>query len=111
MITYPFTDDGVAAAIAALGTTENAVATNLYALGFRGERGSESRDPVARYLVASINDAAYAEVIVELGENGERYAIVTGAGGSRMADLPPHVVTLVLRFDDGKHPDLEEAAA
>lgn len=109
MISYPFTDAGVAEAIAALGTTENAVATNLFALGFRGIQGSESQDPLGRYLVASIKDAAHVEVIVEVGVRAEAYAVVSTPNREDVAaDLPPHVVTFVLRFDDGKHPELIE---
>ncbi len=111
-ISYPFSDEGVKAALAALGTTENAVATNLYSLGFRGVQGSESQDPLGRYLVASVKDAAHAEVIVEVGSNGEAYAILRTPNREEVAaDLPPHVRTFILRFDDGKHPDLIEGAA
>ena len=112
MIEYPYSDLGVEQALAALGTTESAVATNLFALGFRGQRGSESQDPLARYLVASVKDATSVEVIVELGKNAGQYAIVSRPNHKDVcADLPEHVTTFVLLFDDGKYPDLIEEAA
>lgn len=112
MIAYPFSDAGVAAALQALGATENEVAANLYAFGFRGVQGSESQSPEARYLVDSIPGAAHVEVCIEVGGDSEAWAIVSGPDHEdAAADLPPPVRTFSLRFDDGKYPDLIKGAA
>lgn len=109
MITYPFTDAGVAAALQALGTTENEVAANLYAFGYRGVQGSESQSPEALYLVDSIPGAARAEIVVDDRGVGEAYAILTGPDYEEAAaDLPLPVRTFTVRFDEGKYPDLIE---
>jgi hypothetical protein len=106
--TYPFTDAGVAMALRALGSTEPQVAANLYALGYRGVRGSNSHSPEAHYLTDVIDGADWAEVYC--GTDGT-YAVVTCRDRqefSVVADLPTPVVVYIERFDFGWHPELIE---
>jgi hypothetical protein len=116
VITYPFAEDGIEQALTALGTTPNAVATNLSAMGFRGCRDQESNCPVANYLLASVSDMASVSVFVE--ELPDGYS--SSAGGHAecfdltpdrqqplfVIELPRPVVDFVLTFDRGDYPDL-----
>ena len=54
---FPGTVDGVEAALAALGSTPAAVAAALTAGGYGGLREDCCRCPVARYLLAVVEDA------------------------------------------------------
>lgn len=112
--TYPFTEEGIEAALTALGTTPNAVATNLSAMGFRGCRDQESNCPVAHYLLASVPDMAsvsvYAERLLLTDDPGSGHVEgfdVDLSVAPTVVNLPQPVVDFVNSFDFGLYPDLD----
>lgn len=114
-LTYPFTEEGIEQALTALGTTPNAVATNLSAMGFRGCRDQESNCPVAHYLLASVPGMAsvgvFAERVVSGTDRVERFdsghAECFDIGLiNEVVELPNAVAQFVLAFDLGDYPDL-----
>ena len=101
LITYPFTEEGLRSALEALGTTANAVARNLEAMGFKGCREGESNCPVANYLLASF--PGVREVVVSVGS-----AFLYRDGQEHVeAPWPFAVDAFVELFDAGRFPDLE----
>jgi hypothetical protein len=118
-LTHPFTEDGLTAALTALGTTPNAVATNLSAMGFRGCRDQESNCPVAHYLLASVPDMASVSVFSESfndatsrTESGhvEGYDLDLTAP-ALVVNLPAAVIAFVDVFDKGGYSDLDMEAS
>lgn len=110
LIRYPFTEQGLYEALTALGTTPQAVATNLGAMGFSGELNEPRSCPVANYLRTSLegaqdacvgkddHDGLYAEV--------EREASDCADSTVDMPVIPPPVAQFVVQFDDKRFPDL-----
>lgn len=117
--TYPFTEEGISDALTALGTTPNAVATNLSAMGFRGCKDQESNCPVAHYLLASVPDMASVSVFnAALGDRLDESATGHVEGYDMdlgrpplIVDLPAAVVGFVFAFDKGGFPDLDMEAS
>jgi hypothetical protein len=117
--TYPFTEEGLTAALTALGTTPNAVATNLSAMGFRGCRDQESNCPIAHYLLASVPDMASVSVFSEAYVNAPsrfEYGHVEGfdmdlTQPPLIVDVPAPVAGFVFAFDKGDYSDLDMEAA
>jgi hypothetical protein len=101
LISYPLTEEGLRSALEALGTTADAVARNLEAMGFRGCRSKESNCPVAHYALASIPDAREVSVIyggvAALNAADDRVDVP-------MTDAIEHFVEF---FDAGGYPGLE----
>lgn len=111
-MTYPYTDAGVAEAIAALGTTPNAVAESLSREALVGKPRDDCGCPVALYLQAVIEEHPRAGIY----HDDHWFACVWSKGRGRNAELtvnlPDAVRDFVLAFDRGEYPDLiEETAA
>jgi hypothetical protein len=105
LIFYPFTVAGLKSALTALGTTADAVARNLDAMGFRGCKNSESNCPVANYLLASISDACRARVLCG-------FVDVFDSDEDRIsAEWPSAVDEFIELFDNGRLPSLEVSDA
>jgi hypothetical protein len=101
LISYPFSVAGLKSALTALGTTTDAVARNLDAMGFRGCKNNDSNCPVANYLLASVSDACRVRVLC-----GD--ASVLDSDDNRIsADWPPAVDEFIELFDNGRFPALE----
>jgi hypothetical protein len=103
LISYPFTNRGVLDALKALGTTADAVARNLEAMGFKGCQSSENNCPVANYLLSAITGAR--RVGVSTG-----YADVWDADDGDdpvSADWTAAVDEFIELFDNGRFPALE----
>lgn len=98
---YPLTREGVAAALAALGSTPDEVAETLHAGGHLGIP-VECRDcPVARYLQAvfpGVEVRVYDVFVAVFPAEGDRFEVF----------LPPPVADLVELFDAGRVPQLRE---
>lgn len=102
--TYYATAGGLAAALAALGTTAEGVAEALRAGGWRGAPECPDICPIARYLGAAIPgdfvfgfDVGYVSTwIVVHGVDGGRFRV----------DTPEPVRAFTHAFDRGAHPDL-----
>jgi hypothetical protein len=105
LISYPFTVTGLKSALTALGTTADAVARNLDAMGFRGCKNSESNCPVANYLLTSITDACRVQVLC-----GDA-SVLDSADNRISADWPPAVDEFIELFDNGRLPSLEDSDA
>ncbi|GAA0738510.1 hypothetical protein Drose_04485 [Dactylosporangium roseum] len=105
-ITYEFSDEGIGKALTALGTTEQAIATNLSAMGHKGLVGSESNDPVARYVRDVIPRARSVEVYLDPVRGDAHVIAFDGQGNAVAADLPLPVQAFVTSFDMGKYPNL-----
>jgi len=116
--TYPFTEEGLTSALTALGTTPNAVATNLSAMGFRGCRDQESNCPVAHYLLASIPGMASVSVWSESFNEADNRTESGHVEGYHLdfdspvlvVNLPAAVVAFVDVFDKGGYSDLDMEA-
>jgi hypothetical protein len=103
---YEFSEQGLSDALAALGTTANAVATNLSAMGFTGRVNEPDCCPVANYLTGCVERTSKA--IVGKNEDNELYAWL---GGVDLADvdlplIPRPVADFVLQFDARLFPEL-----
>jgi hypothetical protein len=117
--TYPFTEEGLTSALAALGTTPNAVATNLSAMGFRGCRDQESNCPIAHYLLASVPDMASVSVWSEAFSETDNRTVSGHVEGydldlaqpALVVNLPAAVVAFVGVFDKGGYSDLDMEAS
>lgn len=104
LITYDFSAAGLKDAIDALGTTPNAVAANLLAMGFKGVIDDCVRCPVARYVEASIVGATSAVVEIE-------HAHVDNAANEIVAAvLPKPVKEFVELFDLHRYENLIEVS-
>jgi hypothetical protein len=106
LIRYPHTTDGLSDALRALGTTPDAVATNLMAMGFTGKVNEPDCCPVANYLARSVERTSSA--VIGKDENNGLYAWL---GGVDIVDIdlpviPQSVADFVLQFDARLFPDL-----
>lgn len=109
LISYPFTEEGLRNALVALGTTPNSVATNLSAMGFRGEVKEPLCCPVANYLRMSLKGATAA--CIGKDERDGLFAEAEDSQDSTRVDMPAiprPVAEFVLQFDDRRFPDLIE---
>lgn len=96
LISYPFTEEGLRSALEALGTTANAVARNLEAMGFKGCRSNSSNCPVANYLLSALPDAR--SVAVEFG-----YVWARDANGVKLdVGWTDAIGDFIELFDDGR---------
>ena len=114
LIRYPFTEAGLREALEALGTTADAVATNLLAMGFRGDREECDTCPVAKYLWVSIEGIQLVDVNqdrIRIGDSAEAFEV--GGGDIREPDdtitvgTPSPVTEFIQRFDHGQFEDLD----
>jgi hypothetical protein len=107
LIRYPASEDGLLKAVDALGTTPEAVATNLSAMGLQGRRDDAACCPIANYLRASVDEAVRDEVRID---DNDLYVRVDFAdGGQADAIMAARAASgFVLRFDLGDFPDLIE---
>lgn len=109
-VEYPFTDEGLRAALEALGGTGEVVAETLRRLGKRGNRRECADCPVARYLwdlwpdVTSVSVGEHDDIRVE------RVVVVADSlgyservGERITAPEPPGVAQFIERFDDKAH--------
>lgn len=107
LLRYPFTEQGLSEALEALGTTPQAVATNLSAMGFTGKVNEPLCCPVANYPRASVTSADSACVAKD--ESMTLYAEVESPAhlgelvGGR---LPQPVDAFIAQFDARLFPDL-----
>lgn len=101
---YPATDEGLRAALAALGDTPDAVASTLDRLGIRGRPGQCRTCPVALYLL----DVTGADPFVI----GDLAALRTPEGALlARCSIPEPVRTFIQRFDlCGAYPGLVDMA-
>jgi hypothetical protein len=104
LISYPATKQGLRNALEALGTTGDAVARNLAAMGFKGCVGKASNCPIANYVMASIPEAQ--DVRVQFGEVSVR----TDEDWNTV-EQPEPVSDFVELFDGGRLPHLEVSDA
>jgi hypothetical protein len=88
-------------ALAVLGNEPDAVADALRAKGIKGAKGSDSDDPIARYLVAQLPGVA----LVEVYENRIEVTTETGQMADRIG-TPDAIALFVRRFDRGVYLDL-----
>jgi hypothetical protein len=116
LLRYPDTDEGLKAALTALGTTLDAVVRNLSAMGVQGRRGVECECALAAYLQLVVPDAP--RVHVYLDDNDTEVHVVTGTvrralgvGVTASAVVGGPLPTFVRRFDGGAYPDLEVSDA
>lgn len=103
---YEFSEQGLNEALKALGTTPDAVAANLSALGFTGRLNEPLCCPVANYLRTSVPDAIYACVAKD--EDGGLFASL-GRGNRVEVDVPSvpaAVQDFILQFDAKLFPGL-----
>jgi hypothetical protein len=103
--TYPFTDEGLSAALKALGRTDRGVAHTLEAMGIKGCLSDENDCPVAHYILAVVAGAEGASVEIDMCKavlrDPDSYADV-----HVFADTPVAVSAFMLTFDLKGHPDL-----
>jgi len=102
---YDFSTSGILAAIVALGTTERAVATNLFGEGIRGRRGQECDCPLANYLKAVVKGAT--EAFIYQDDEGLLYIIVKSGTEQVACVVGGPAKLFVVRFDLGHHSRLE----
>jgi hypothetical protein len=102
LISYPFTEEGLRDALAALGTSGDVVARNLSAMGFKGCRSKSSNCPVANYLLSALPDARSVEV-----EFGWAWARDASERVKLDVDWPQPVEDFIEMFDAGLLPELE----
>lgn len=115
MAEYPFTDDGLRAALKALGGFRDEVAASLHRLGIKGTPGDPCDCPIAVYAERSLGDG-WAQVditsvkvrrnltVAEFGETWTDRQYVE-------ADLPAPVATFVRAYDLRTIPYLIKEAA
>jgi hypothetical protein len=105
---YPFTEDGVLAALRALGSTVADVRQNLGALGIKGRTDDEGHCVVANYLKAAVG--AEGASVWDVDCTLTRDYIVDGEVGIEdvIVDTPDHVGAFVIRFDAEDYPELIE---
>lgn len=107
--TYPFTEDGVRAAMQALGALPNAVAETLSRAALAGKPGDDCGCPVALYLQAVIQEHPRAGIYYD---DRRWFACLwmrdLGAASELNVNLPDAVRDFVLAFDQGEYPDLIE---
>lgn len=106
LISYPFSEQGLRDALVALGTTPEAVAKNLLAMGFKGEVDNCEQCPVARYLARSIE--ATLGVDVDLFSARLYSPPVDDEDDFLRADLPSPVKGFIELFDQYRYVDLLE---
>lgn len=106
--TFDFSDEGLKQALDALGTSANAVAGNLEAMGICGRVNEPDCCPVANYLRTSIQGATGA--CIGRDEDLTLYAQVEGSGESHVdaPAIPTAVAGFVVQFDAQRYPDLIE---
>lgn len=108
LISYPGTPEGLFAAIEALGTTPNAVATVLSGLGFRGETHSATDCPIACYIRDSLDGAKKVEVFLELEEMRPHVVVTRWGNVVVQADGTTAAAAFIRMFDASYYPDLIE---
>jgi hypothetical protein len=114
VIPYPFTEAGLTQALRALGKSENEVAANLSALGFRGNPGSECACPVANYLLAAVEEVSDAGVYLDAEDAHADVWTRSTAETARVSattELPLPVIRFVNLFDRREYPDLIKGEA
>lgn len=89
-----------------IGTTPDKVATTLRAYGIRGMRNSTRYfNPIVQYVYRQFaNHALHIDV-----KSGTTLTI-SSENGVREIPLPPAVIGFLVRFNDGKYPDVESDA-
>lgn len=110
--TYPFTEEGLDAAFAALGDRAGAIADRLVELGVKGKPGDDTCCALANYLKTAIEGVTFASVgdaLVDLRragfEDGEPVVAYLEA------DTPDAAADFIYVFDAREYPDLIEEAA
>lgn len=112
---YPFSDEGLAQALAWLGASEDAIAARLTAGGWRGPKDDCEHCPVANFLLATF--AADRVEVNQLGVSVEREVrIFTDSDldvqqQTIVAETPNAVADFIGDFDSGNYPDLIKEAA
>lgn len=114
LISYPFTEQGLRDALKALGTTPEAVHTNLIGMGFKGYLDECRNCPVANYTTAVITSAVATDVLLDDDDSApfvrayaslpwgqEEELFVEAEGTAAVADF-------IRVFDAGLYPDLIE---
>lgn len=108
MTTYPFTEEGVAQALQALGATPNMVAEYLSREALAGKPKDDCGCPVALYLQAVIEEHPRAGIY----HDDHWFACVWSRDRTNNVemevDLPAAVRDFVLAFDRSEYPDLIE---
>lgn len=107
LISYPFTEEGLRGALQALGTTADAVARNLDAMGYKGCVGDENECPVANYLLDCLEGAGRVWVMEGLVHASRSYIEHGMDVEQRLkVDMPDPVEVFVERFDAQRFPGL-----
>lgn len=103
---YPFTEEGVSSALAALGLDPDDVADELGQMGRHGVPGSDCRCPIATYLLAVVERCGRVGVFLDdaLGREDEAHAELSGVDedGEPMTIIVPltaAVIVFIRRFD------------
>lgn len=94
LISYEFSELGLRDALEALGTTADAVARNLVAMGFKGVREEPCKCPVAKYLLGVIE--GIDGVNVDMDD-----ALIGRGEDSQSVKLPRPVRYFIGDFDSG----------
>jgi hypothetical protein len=107
--TYPFTAEGLAAALKALGSTRQAVADRLREMGIKGCRSDENDCPVAHYVLAVVDGAEGANVEIDViravRRDPESYCDVTVSAFTSEA-----IAAFMFLFDSNEYRDLIQEA-
>lgn len=106
--TYEFSAAGLKQSLDALGTSANAVAGNLEAMGISGRVNEPDCCPVANYLRTSVKGATAA--CIGRDEDLTLYATVEDGQKSHVdvPTIPTAVAGFVVQFDAQRYPDLIE---
>jgi hypothetical protein len=115
LIRYQLTDEGLKAALTALGTDLYAVVRNLSAMDVRGRRGVECECALAAYLALVVEHASRVHVYLDdddtevfvIAQRRVDGEVVDQATASVAGSLP----VFVRLFDRGRYPELEVSDA
>jgi hypothetical protein len=111
LIRYEFSEQGLRDALVALGTTPNAVATNLLAMGYRGYRRSDHCCPLANYLRAVIVDASSASVLLDDSDKTPYTRVYQVPQVFVDTNGTTATAQFIRLFDRGRYTDLEASDA
>lgn len=105
---YPFTDEGLAAALDALGRNHVGVATTLLRLGFRGVACARAECPVAHYVEAALKASEVSVPGLQADAWMRPADDANGQVRHVYARCPAPVIDFIHMFDNGRYPSLDE---
>lgn len=104
MAAFPFTEEGVSGALAALGTTPNQVADTLLDGGYRGNPACDATCPVATYLTDLWPDATCS--VTEEPPDALIAEVWYSTTACVQVPVPDPVSAFIRRFDGGEFGEL-----